>query len=135
MKVLFMFTMVTMCLLCYSREAADSLSYAQFDSLTAVIDFNGKVTDDVEHNEMVYEAGTVKFSHRILQREKEKITMEAVTVADFRTNIFYWVIKQNGKVSVETKDYTPEVAQRKYEQAKMHYENLLKSMLKDLKEK
>lgn len=135
MKVLFMFSMATLCLLCYSREGADSLSVANFDSLIAVIDSNGKVADDVEHNERVFESGSVKFSHRILQREKEKVTTEAVTVADFRTNIFYWVIKKDGTVSVETKDYTPEVAQRKYEQAKMHYENLLKSMLKDLKEK
>jgi|GEM_PF-1800412 len=135
MKVLFMFSIATLCLLCYSREGADSLSVAKFDSLITVIDSNGKAADDAEHNERVFESGSVKFSHRILQREKEKVTMEAVTVADFRTNIFYWVIKQNGTVSVETKDYAPDVAQRKYDQAKMHYENLLKSMLKDLKEK
>ena len=129
MKVLFIFSIVTLCLLCYSREAADSLSVAQFDSLTAVIDASGKFTDDVEHNERVYESGTVKFSHRILQRDKKNVTMEAVTVADFRTNVFYWIIRQNGKVSIETKDYTPDVAQRKYEQAQMHYEMLIKSIL------
>jgi len=129
MKVLLMFSMVTLCLLCYSREGADSLSVAKFDSLIAVIDSNGKAADDVEHNERVFESGSVKFSHRILQRVKEKVTTEAVTVADFRTNIFYWVIKKDGTVSVETKDYTPDVAQRKYDQAKMHYEMLIKSIL------
>jgi len=135
MKKLIILSILALCLLCYSREGADSSSVAKFDSLIAVIDSNGKAADDVEHNERVFESGSVKFSHRILQRVKEKVTTEAVTVADFRTNIFYWVIKKDGTVSVETKDYTPEVAQRKYEQAKMHYENLLKSMLKDLKEK
>ena len=114
--------------ICYSQASSDSFTAAQYDFLAFIVRSNGIEGDDTDKKEAVYETGNVRFAHKYVMKD-----MEALTVADFRRNVFYGVIKKDGKVSIETKDYTPDIAIRKYDEANMHFPALLKSMLKDKK--
>ena len=107
----------------FSQDSLAVFSKADYDSLLSVIKSKGLIDETSGYDEMIFISDSLELKYRM-----PRSSMEIISVFDQRKKIFYWAVKESGKVSVETKDYTPNVAEEKYREAVGHFREVLKKI-------
>ncbi|HXK50629.1 MAG TPA: hypothetical protein PKW56_09215 [Clostridiales bacterium] len=107
----------------FGQDSLTVFSIADFDSLLTIVKSKGVTGETGGYNEMIFISDSLELKYRMPRN-----AMEIISVFDQRKKIFYWAVKESGKVSVETKDYTPNVAEKKYREAVEHFREVLKKI-------
>ncbi|MEA2095614.1 MAG: hypothetical protein U9P73_02820 [Candidatus Cloacimonadota bacterium] len=97
------------------------LSVENFDKLTDIIQNNGKKSDEYESINILYNIMDIQLLYRI-----PKEGFNTISVTGKKDKIFYWVVKENNSVSIQTKDYPKNIGEQKYIEAKEHFCELIK---------